>query len=112
MKLDRLSPLEKNILKQLWPNKQLIVREIYTVLKRRQKVALTSIAVALDRLYTKKLVDRTIKKGPGGLRYLYFPKKTKEEFERSIVHETVDKLVETFGSTALSYFNQRFAKKK
>lgn len=112
MKLDNLSPLERVVLKHLWPNKKLLVRKIYTALKRKKKVALTSVAVALDRLYDKKLVDRTIQTGRGGLLYVYFPTKTQEEFEKSIVKETVDKLITTFGQTAVSYFNERFTKKK
>ena len=106
-----LSPLEADILRAIWPNKTMRVREVYNKLKKKKKVALSSVAVLLDRLYEKKVVDRKIETARGGLRYLYFPIKTKMQFEKSIVESTVDKLIERFGSTAVSYFNERFKEK-
>lgn len=108
MKLQPLSPLEQDILNRLWPDKHLKVREIYVLLKRTRQVALTSIAVALDRLYSRGIVNRTIKTGRGGLRYVYFPRKTKKEVEKTVLESTVNTLIDTFGSTAVAYFNERF----
>lgn len=107
-----LSPLEFDVLKLLWPNKTLKVREIYNMLKPKRKVALSSIAVILDRLYEKDIVDRKVETGKGGLRYLYFPRKNKKQFEKSIVESAVNKLIERFGNTAVSYFNERFSERK
>jgi len=106
-----LSPLEADVLAVLWPNQQRKVREIYTILKPKRKVALSSIAVILDRLYEKQIVDRKVETGRGGLRYIYFPIKNKVQFERSVIESTVDKLINKFGSTAITYFNDRFQKK-
>lgn len=105
-----LSPLERAILKKLWPQRRLKVRELFTLLKNERSVALTSIAVALDRLHSKSIVDRTITTGRGGIRYVYFPRKSRAEFEKSVVEATVNKLITRFGTTALSYFNERFKK--
>ena len=44
-----LSPLEQEVLQVLWPAKSLRVREIHEKLKK--KVALSSVAVILDRLF-------------------------------------------------------------
>ena len=106
-----LSPLENDVLKILWPDKKLLVREIYKELKNKRKVALSSVAVILDRLHEKNIVSRDIKTGRGGIRYIYFPKKNKEQFERSIVEGTVEKLIQKFGNTAVSYFDERFSKR-
>ena len=38
-------------------------------------------------------------------------KKNKEQFERSIVEGTVEKLIQKFGNTAVSYFDERFSKR-
>lgn len=103
-----LSPLESNLLNNL--KKEMSVRGLYAHV-RRSGVALTSVAVTLDRLYKKGLVDRRIEKGRGGLRYVYKLRQNREEFERSLVATTVDKLLDKFGSTALSYFQERFGKK-
>ena len=109
---DVLSPLEGDVLNVLWPNKEFRVRDIYQVLRRGRKVALTSVAVILDRLFEKGVVDRKIESARGGLRYMYFPKKDKKQFEKSVVEETVNKLISKFGEVAVSYFNERFVKGK
>lgn len=105
-----LSPLERDTLQVLWPKKSLRVREIHEKLKRT--VALSSVAVILDRLHAKGIVSREIETGRGGVRYVYSPTKDKKAFEQSIVENTVDKLIEAFGPTAVSYFNDRFKKRQ
>ena len=107
-----LSPLEADILKVIWPARKMKVRQIYEKLKGKRIVALTSIAVILDRLYTKDIVDRHVEKGRGGLRYIYFAKQNKNEFEKKIVEQTVNKLIDKFGNTAVSYFNERSSEKR
>jgi len=106
-----LSPLEKDILKTLWPDKELKVRQIYDKLKGRRKVALSSVAVLLDRLHEKNIVNRKIETGRGGSRYIYHPCQNRKAFEKTIVETTVNKLIQHFGPTAMSYFHERFAKK-
>ncbi len=109
---DVLSPLEGDVLNVLWPDRQMRVREIYRLLRKERKVALTSIAVILDRLFGKGIVDRKIEPARGGLRYLYFPKKDRKQFEKSVVEETVNKLIGKFGDVAVAYFNERFVRGK
>ncbi len=106
-----LSQLESDVLGVLWKNKKLKVRDIYTVLKKRRKVALTSIAVALDRIHKQGVTGRTISAGKGGLSYVYFPLKTRQEFEKGIMEKAVNVLLKKFGSTAISYFHDRFERK-
>jgi predicted transcriptional regulator len=105
-----LSTLESDIMNILWKRNPLKVKELYGLLKKKHKVAQTSIAVTMDRLYEKKIVDRKIESGRGGLHYLYYPSKTKQEFEKTVVDQTVNKLIEAFGPTAVSYFDERFKK--
>lgn len=105
-----LSPLERSVLDVLWPDKKMRVREIHARLK--SKVALSSVAVILDRLHEKGIVSRDIETARGGARYIYQPSKSKKEFEKSIVEGAVNKLIETFGATAVSYFNDRFKENK
>jgi len=103
-----LSPLESDILKTIWPDKSLKVRQIYEKLKIKRKLALSSVAVLLDRLHEKGIVSRKIETGRGGIRYVYSPKKDKISFEKSIVEKTVNKLIQNYGSNAVAYFNERF----
>jgi len=108
---DILSPLENDVLRLLWPDRHLKVRGIYQQLKRKRKLALCSVAVILDRLHDKGLVKRDIEKARGGFCYIYYPVKDKDTFEKSVVEKTVDSLIQRFGPTAVSYFNERFANK-
>jgi len=106
-----MSPLESDVLSVIWPNKKMKVREIYTLIRPKKKIAISSVAVILDRLYDKNVVDRNIETCRGGLRYIYFPKKNRREFEKSIVDTTTNMLIERFGKTAINYFNERFPEK-
>ena len=109
---DVLSPLESDVLNVLWPDREFRVRDIYKTLRKERKVALTSVAVILDRLFGKGVVDRKIETARGGLRYVYFPKKDRKQFEKSVVEEAVNKLIAKFGDVAVAYFNERFVKGK
>ena len=104
------SPLQSNILEVLWKDDGQKVRNIHSKLKGKG-VALTSVAVDLDRLHKKGIVSRSVEKGRGGPHYIYSVNKSKEELEESIVAGTVNKLIERFGSVAVDYFNGRFSKK-
>ena|SRR3989338_3274378 len=106
-----LSPLEADVLNILWPDKSMRVREIYARLRGRRKVALSSVAVILDRLHERSIVERKVETGRGGMRYIYAPKNDQKGFEKSVIENTVNTLMDKFGSTAISYFNERFAKR-
>lgn len=105
-----MGPLECDILKVLWKKKNAKVRDIYKIVRKKRKVALTSIAVILDRLHKRNLVSRKMESGRGGYHYIYAAKISRDDFEYSIVEGTVDKLIECFGPTAVNYFNARFKK--
>lgn len=110
-----LSPLEADVLERLGPGKgkALKVREIYRLLRQgRRKVALTSVAVILDRLFEKGRVRRRIETGRGGLRYVYFKSQAIRQAGKSAVEDAVNRLIERFGNVAISYFNERFVKGK
>jgi predicted transcriptional regulator len=107
-----LSPLESDVLRVLWPDKQLKVRQIYDMLKHKRKVALSSVAVILDRLHARGIVERSVESARGGMRYIYYPKQDRKQFEQSVVAGAVDKLIDAFGPTAVSYFHERFGKRK
>ena len=105
--LEHLSPLEGDVLGVLLSGGKLKVREVHETLK--QKVPLTSIAVMLDRLYEKKLVDRGMETCRGGTRYIYYLKKTPNEIEEDYLKQNVDSLINKFGDKAVTYFHKRFS---
>jgi len=104
-----MSPLESDVLRVLWPDKKMRVREIHE--KLRKAVALSSVAVICDRLHDKGIVARKIETARGGVRYVYYPTQDKNAFEKSVIDKTVNKLIDAFGHTAVSYFNERFRKR-
>lgn len=116
LRLDRrgvhafLSPLETDALLVLWRLEKARTREIHTLLARKRKVALTSVAVTLDRLHQKGIVARTIEEGRGGGHYIYYPKKTRQQFEESVIDHAVNRLITSFGPVAANYFHRRFSR--
>ncbi|MBI4173381.1 MAG: BlaI/MecI/CopY family transcriptional regulator [Candidatus Aenigmarchaeota archaeon] len=104
-----LSPLENSILEALWEKKKAKVRELHAHLKPRKDIALTSIAVGLDRLHKKGIVSREVENGQGGAHYIYYPCTSKQEFEKSVLESITNKLIYNFGDIAVNYFNERFA---
>ncbi len=117
MRLDKkgmqsfLSPLETDVLVALYKLEKARTRDIYKLLKPKRKVALTSVAVMLDRLHSKNIVLRKIEEGRGGGHYIYYPKTSRHEFEESVLDDTVNKLINNFGPVAANYFHKRFSKK-
>lgn len=105
-----LSPLESRVLDLLPPGRTKTVREIHETLSG--DVALTSVAVTLDRLHKMGLVDRRAERCQGGIRYLYTPRSSPGEFERELVKSAVNRLIERFGSTAQTYFDERFGARR
>ncbi len=109
--LGLLSPLENDVLRLLWKQEDVRVRDIYNVLRKRRKVALTSVAVILDRLHKKGIVKRRVESGLGGYHYIYSSKADEALFAESVIDKTVNKLIDNYGSVAVTYFNERFKKK-
>lgn len=108
-----LSPLENAVIHELFSRKELTTREIFGLLKKKKKgVALTSIAVSLDRLYSEGLVARRTETCRGGLRYVYRTRGNKGDIYKLMVSRSVDKILKKFGPVASSYFNERFNKGK
>ncbi len=111
--LGLLSPLEEEALKVLWKNPDgARVRDVHSVIRKKKKVALTSVAVILDRLHDKKIVTRKAKLGRGGEHYIYSCCSGRDDFQQSVVEKTVDKLIDNFGDVATDYLSERFSKRR
>ena len=110
-RLGILSPLEYDVLRILWKADSMKVRDIHKSIRKKRKVALTSVAVILDRLHEKKIVRRDVASCRGGYHYIYSAT-SRHDFEHSVIEKTVDKLIDNFGSLAVTYFNERFSKRR
>ncbi|MBO3832846.1 MAG: BlaI/MecI/CopY family transcriptional regulator [Candidatus Brockarchaeota archaeon] len=105
-----LGPLETSIIEVMWSAKQpLTVRDVYEKLKRRKRIAYTTVMTTMNRLYDKGLLDRRVEKGRGGVLYVYWPKFEEHNFKKSAVHEVLNSLVENFGDIVASYLVERIS---
>ena len=110
--LENVSPLEADVLRALEPGGKLKVKEVHAVVSKRHRAQVTSIAVMLDRLHSKKLVGRKMETCRGGTRYIYFLSKKPEEMEQDYLEKQVDSIISKFGDSAVAYFHKRFAENK
>lgn len=105
-----LGPLETSIIEIMWSSKQpLTVRDVYEKLRRRKRIAYTTVMTTMDRLYEKGLLDRRMEKGRGGVLYMYWPKFEEHNFKKSAVHEVLNSLMENFGEIVASYLVERLS---
>ncbi|MCD6443496.1 BlaI/MecI/CopY family transcriptional regulator [Candidatus Bathyarchaeota archaeon] len=79
------------------------VRMVYEKLRKERKIAYTTVMSTMNTLFEKGLLDRKIVRGRGGLLYVYWPKLSKEEVERSVVKQVIDSLMRNFGNSVTSY---------
>lgn len=97
-----LGDLEADVMETLWKLKFGRVKEIHKEVSRKRKVAITTVATVLDRLYEKGLVERSLKRGKV-LYYEYSPAITKKQFEKDVVRVILEGLLETFGDATISF---------
>ncbi len=99
--------LEADILECLWDGKEKkTCRHVYDFVKKKNKVAYTTISVTLDRMYSRGLVERDIEKGKGGLKYRYGAKITRDEIANRISKKFLSFLKETFGEPSIAYLRK------
>ena len=102
MKTTSLGELEQQIMDIVWERKQCSAREVLTKLEKNKKLAYTTVATILQRLYEKGLVKRT----DDNSGYIYSPKLSKESYSRNIAQSFLKKFINSFGDTAIASFAQ------
>jgi len=99
-----LGPLEADVLNAVYDlAKPVRVREVYEKMKGERKIAYTTVMSTMNTLYEKGILDRKVTEGRGGLLYVYWPKMTKAEIEKSAVKHIMDSLMKNFGEAVTSY---------
>jgi len=99
-----LGPLEADTLNAVYEiGKPIRVREVYEKMKGDRKIAYTTVMSTMNTLYEKGILDRKVTEGRGGLLYIYWPKMTKAEIEKSAVKHIMDSLMKNFGEAVTSY---------
>ena len=100
-----LGDLEADIMTTIWALQSGDVKTIHRELNKERKAAVTTVATVLDRLHGKGLVTRELVKG-AGVRYVYSPAMTRNQFDSTIVRNVFKGLFESFGESAISYLAQ------
>src|SRR5918912_754800 len=83
-----LGKLEKTVMEEAWRRGRISASDIYRAFDER--TAYTTWMTTLDRLFKKGLLSREKE----GRAYLYSPRVTREEFERSVAEDVLDELLE------------------
>ncbi|BCU67543.1 uracil phosphoribosyltransferase [Sulfolobales archaeon HS-7] len=91
--MSELGDLEKKIMDVVWQKNKVYVKDVYDELKKERDIAPTTVSTILDRLYHKGLVGRYLTKD-GGLRYVYYPRISKEEFAKELLRKAVQGVIE------------------
>ena len=99
MKTASLGELEKQIMDIVWESGRCSVRDVRGKL-RNKKLAYTTIATVLQRLYDKGLVNRK----ENNLGYVFSPKLSKEKYGKNIVKNFLRNFINSFGDTAIASF--------
>jgi len=99
-----LGPLEADVLNAVYSfNRSIRVREVYEKMREERKIAYTTVMSTMNTLFEKGILDRKVINGKGGLLYVYWPKMSRSEIERSAVKQIMDSLLKNFGETVTSY---------
>lgn len=95
-----IGELEKQVMDILWEQKKCSARDILTNLKHEKKLAYTTIATILQRLYDKGLLKREEEKSV----HIYSPKISKEKYSKSIAQNFLKNFINSYGDTAIASF--------
>jgi len=95
-----LGELEKKVMDIVWEKKSCSVREVVTNLQPEKKLAYTTVATIIHRLYEKGLLKRSEE----GLGYIYSPRLSKAAYSKSIARNFLNKFINSFGDEAISSF--------
>jgi predicted transcriptional regulator len=105
-----LGPLELKIMQLMWKKHSSTVREIYEIISKERKIALTTISTTMNRLYKKELLTREIETGKGGLFYIYKIKESKKGFEKKISQNLAKQIIKSYGNITSMKIIQEISK--
>ena len=104
-----LGDLEAAIVEELWKAGQpLSVKEFHDHISRNRRVAVTTVATILDRLYRKGVLSRKLVK-EGGPHYLYSSRLSEEEFKHAVVNNVMGALLRGFNDVTVAYLAEKMA---
>ena len=100
MKPQSLSQLEQKVMNIVWECEDCSIREVLEKINKKKKLAYTTIATILQRLYEKGLVVRKNKDSV----IHYSPKLSKENYSKKMARSFIAKFFNSFGDAAIASF--------
>ena len=100
MKTKVAGELEMNVMNIVWEEGECSVTQIMEKVNNEKKLAYTTIATILQRLYDKGIVNRKQNQA----HYLYFPKISKSDYSKRLITNFFDHITTTFGDVAITSF--------
>lgn len=100
-----MSELEQEVMAIVWECKSCSVRDVMVKLTNK-KLAYTTIATILQRLYEKRIVTRIDQ----GIPFIYSPKVMKETYAKRFAQSFIKKFYSSFGDTAIASFAESIEK--
>jgi predicted transcriptional regulator len=95
-----LGELESAVMETLWTNPQQTVIEVEERLRTKRDIAHTTVLTTLDRMYRKGYLTREKQ----AKAFVYSPRYTRNEFERTMAQEVLGALIGHSAETAVSTF--------
>lgn len=95
-----LGELEQQIMDIVWESKKCSARDVLTKLEKDKKLAYTTVATILQRLYDKGLLTRN--ENTAG--HVYTPRVSKEKYTKNVAQSFLKNFINTFGDTAIASF--------
>lgn len=100
MKSTSLGELEQQIMDIVWECKNCSARDVLNKLERDKKLAYTTVATVMQRLFDKELLAR--KDSSSG--HIYYPKVSKKKYTKNVAQSFLRKFIDSFGDTAIASF--------
>ncbi len=100
-----ISPLEKEIMDLVWGGGGTTVGQIHKGISN-QKLAYTTVATILQRLYNKGLLERKRE----GRAHVYLAKVSKKSYSKQLIKGFLNKLFNSYGDAAVVSFAESIEK--
>ncbi len=101
-----LSPLEQEVMTIVWELKKCSIRDVLRKLELQKKLAYTTVATLLQRLFEKGQVNRS----SSGAVLSYTPKVTKEMYGRKMAMSFIKTLMSSYGEAVIVSFAESIDK--
>jgi len=106
--IKNIGPLERKILDILWGKKEATAREIsYKLEEKGDRKAYSTVRTIIRRLVDKKIIAERMDNKEK--LYKYIPIITKEQLEKSIVHNVIGELLKRFEKSTISYLSEELS---